>query len=558
MTARRRAVLALVTGVLALALSACAGLPTSGPVFAGLPPGTAAPPDFSFVAQKPQPGATPEQIVQGFIGAGIGPENNWAVAKLYLAPSFRDTWAPDDTTTIDDRSSRAYVKTADDQVQLTITQRATVDKTGAYKTSEGGRTPLGFRLAKIDGEWRITRAPDGIVIGADQFTSVYRQYPLMFFDPEWRYLVPDVRWFPSSNAATHIVTALVNTGPSPWLAGSVVSAFPDAVKALPSVPSSAGVAQVALTGPVLSLEPQILGRMQTQLQRSLSSAGVADVAMTSGGAPVDAQGVSVSSTRIDGRALVRTKKGFGFLVAADSVEPIDGISTALGRLDPVAIELAADYSAAAVRTASGVVVRVPAKGDILTLDQREGLIDPVIDARGEIWSVPGDEPGGLVVFTPDGKRRNVTPAWSNASRVTAMAISRDGTRMAAILTVGGQPQVVVFGIVRSADGAAQLGEPLAVSKLPGGGIDLTWLGDTTLGVLARVGTGIVEIEQVVGGPGISMSAPDGVTAIAGATNATVRLRGGDGTLYSQRGSNWEQAGSGILVLARAQGMPAEG
>jgi hypothetical protein len=448
--------------------------------------------------------------------------------------------------------------TADDKVQLTITQRATVDKTGAYKTSDGGRTPLGFSLAKVEGEWRITAAPDGIVIGADQFTSVYRQYPLMFFDPDWRYLVPDVRWFPSTNAATHIVTALINGGPSPWLAGSVVSAFPDAVKALPSVPSTGGVAQVALTGPVLSLEPQPLGRMQTQLQRSLANANVADVMMTSGGAPVDAQGAATASTRIDGRALVRTKKGFGFLAGDDAVEPITGLSAALGRLDPVAVVVAADYSAAAVRTAAGVVARVPASGDILALDQRPGLVDPAIDAKGEIWSVPRDDPKGLVVFTPDGKRRSVTPAWSNASRVTAMAVSRDGTRMAAILTVGGQPQVEVFGIVRSTDGAAQLGDPLAVTKLPGEGIHLTWLGDTMLGVLARSGTGIVEIEQIVGGPGVSMAAPDGVTAIAGATSGTVRLRGADGTLYSQRGSNWEQAGSGILVLAGVQGMPAQG
>jgi hypothetical protein len=558
MTGRRRGILAVLAAALTLALAACAGLPTSGPVFAGIPPGTAAVPDFSFVAQKPQPGATPEQIVQGFIGAGIGPENNWAVAQLYLAPSFRGQWKPGDTTTIDDRSSRAYLATADDKVQLTITQRATVDKTGAYKTSDGGRTPLGFSLAKVEGEWRITAAPDGIVIGADQFTSVYRQYPLMFFDPDWRYLVPDVRWFPSINAATHIVTALINGGPSPWLAGSVVSAFPDAVKALPSVPSTGGVAQVALTGPVLSLEPQPLGRMQTQLQRSLANANIADVSMSSGGAPVDAQGAATASTRIDGRALVRTKKGFGFLAGDDAVEPITGLSTAIGRLDPVAVVVAADYSAAAVRTSAGVVARVPAAGDILALDQRPGLVDPVIDAKGEIWSVPRDDPKGLVVFTADGKRRSVTPAWSNASRVTAMAISRDGTRMAAILTVGGQPQVAVFGIVRSTDGAAQLGDPLAVAKLPGEGIHLTWLGDTTLGVLAHSGAGIVEIEQIVGGPGVSMAAPDGVTAIAGTTNGTVRLRGADGTLYSQRGSNWEQAGSGILVLAGAQGMPAQG
>ncbi|MET0734233.1 MAG: hypothetical protein ABWY55_01105, partial [Microbacterium sp.] len=76
-----------------LALTACAGLPTSGPVNEGLPADhDAGSPDFSFIPDRPQPGATPEQIVEGFIRAGSGPADNWARAREFLAPGA--DWQP--------------------------------------------------------------------------------------------------------------------------------------------------------------------------------------------------------------------------------------------------------------------------------------------------------------------------------------------------------------------------------------------------------------------------------------------------------------------------------
>ncbi|GAA3768099.1 LpqB family beta-propeller domain-containing protein [Microbacterium kribbense] len=554
----RRGILAAVLAAAAVVLAGCTGLPTSGPVFAGIAPGEVAPPDFSFVPQKPQDGASPEQIVQGFVDAGIGPEGTWAVAQLYLAPSFKDQWKPNLNATIDDRAARAYVSDGDDKVSLTVTQRATVDATGAYKPSDGGQSTLPFTLAKVKGQWRITHAPNGIVLGADQFTGVFHPYALMYFDPGWHYLIPDVRWFPSSNAVTRIADKLIDGKPSPWLAGSVASAFPENIAlARPSVPLSDGVAQVELSGPVLSLEGATLNRMQTQLLPSLSSVGgVTDVSMVYQGTALSAQPVATASTRIDVRPLARTDKGFGFLSATGQVEPIPGITEAMATVHPDAITLARDYTSAAVRTATGAVLRVPAKGQVRTLDARAGLIDPAVDALGYIWSVPARTPGALLAYGPDDKAVQISGgAWSNASQVSAISISRDGTRIAAILTVGGESTVAVFGIVRDADGVPQsLGDGLLLTKLPGLGIDLTWLDESTLGILAHAGDTTVEIQQIIGGPGTTTVAPDGVTTIAG-TPAMVRLRGADGTLYSQRGSNWEQTGTGILTVGQAQGMP---
>lgn len=552
----RGGLVAALTAV-ALALSGCAGLPTAGPVFAGLAPGDVSPPDFSYVPVKPQPGASPEQIVQGFIDAGIGPDGNWAIAQLYLAPSFRTTWSPIETTTIDDRSARSYVATGDGHVVLTVTQQATVDGDGVYRASDGGQTPLPFDLSKIDGQWRITKAPDGIVLGADQFPSVFHQYPLMYFDPTWSFLVPDIRYFPSSNAATRIATALVDGKPSTWLADSVNSAFADTVSlAAQTVSVSGGVGHVSLTRPVLSVDSQTLDRMQTQLVRSMAAAGVSDVTMEYNGSAVSAQPVSTRRTRIDTRPLVATAKGFGFLAGTDAaVDPVKGISAAMKNVTPVAVQLAADYSAAAVRTTSGAVVRVPASGDIAVLDQRPGLVDPDIDPDGYIWSVPADDPGALVAYAPDGTAIPIEGAWSNASRVVAFAISRDGTRIAAIVTVGGISTIEVSGIVRDGHAPASLGESVTLGTLPAPGVALTWLGDAMLGALVGAGDDTLVVRQTVVGPATSTMAPENATMISGTLATTVRLLGDDGTLYSQRGSNWEKAGVGVRMLAQAQGIP---
>ncbi|MGS8546814.1 GerMN domain-containing protein, partial [Salmonella enterica] len=85
-------------------------------------------------------------------------------------------------------------------------------------------------------------------------------------DPTWTFLVPDVRWFPTLNASTRIAAALIKGQPSPRLANSVVSAFPETVSlGSPSVPVVNGVAQVDLKESALTSDQTTLSRMQAQI-----------------------------------------------------------------------------------------------------------------------------------------------------------------------------------------------------------------------------------------------------------------------------------------------------
>ncbi len=165
---------------------------------------------------------------------------------------------------------------------LTVSPVATVDATGEMSpASDNGPIPLTFKLAQQDdGQWRITQAPDGIVLDKAQFQAVFGDYALMYFDPTWTYLVPDVRWFPRYYAATNIAQGLVDGAPAPWLRGAVVSAFTDGARLeLTSVPRQSNVAQVTLQDGARSLDQIALNRMQTQLEASLDVPGITSVDM---------------------------------------------------------------------------------------------------------------------------------------------------------------------------------------------------------------------------------------------------------------------------------------
>ncbi|WP_292824535.1 LpqB family beta-propeller domain-containing protein [Microbacterium sp.] len=546
--------------IAALVLAACAGLPLSGPVNPGLAAGEdAGSPEFIFRPDEPQPGATPEQIVDGFIraGSGPGPAANWEVARMFLAPSIRETWKPEASVTIDVPDDRESVSPSEGAVELSLVAVATVDSSGAYQP-DAGLTQLSFRLAQQDdGQWRITEAPDGVVIDRDVFVNVFHRYSLMYFDPTWQFLVPDVRWFPTTNAATRIASALVNGSPSGWLGGSVVNSFPESVSlARPSVPLESGVAQVTLSAEALQLESTTLDRMQTQLTASLATASVSGAQMLVASTPLTAEPVSTRSTRVTGPPLVQTEAGFGFL-SGDELTPVAGLSDAMELIAPAAIQVSPDRDFAAVRLVGGGVARVPADSPVAVVDTRSSLIDPSADPFGYIWSVPRDEPAAVTAFSTAGQQSAVADAWPGASEIVAMGVSRDGTRLAALLVTGGRSEVWIAGIVRGAEAVpVRLGEAVPLGPLAGPGSGLAWLDDTTVGVLSTEAEGPQFTEQLVGGPATATDAPQGAASVAGATSiSSVRLRTDDGSLFVKRGANWQRTTIGILILATQQGSP---
>lgn len=551
-------------GILALmvvVLTACAGLPTAGPVNEGLPPGEATGSlDVDFLPERPVAGATPEQVVEGFVEAATSPAGNFEIARSFLAPSVRDEWDPSAGVTIDQPRSRSFSPVISGTVTLTLTPTADVDDAGAYHVTETpSAATRSYAVAKqSNGEYRVVSAPDGIVLDAETFKVVYNPFTLMYFDPTWHYLVPDVRWLPArTNIATNITSKLIDGAPSPWLVGAVKSAFPqDVGLRSKTVPVTGGVAQVELDPSALGLDELTLNRMQAQLQASLASAGVGSVDMMVGPNVLAATAVGTSSTKVDARALVQTAAGFGF-VSGDELELIPGLSQQIVKRGNRAIEVARSQQFAAVLSDDGQVLRVTADGEPLSLDARPGLIPPTVDPWGGIWSVPRDAPAAMLATMPGVASIAIGGAWIDAAQITAMQLSRDGTRLAAIVTVGGQTWVEVAGVVRDAEGVPSgLGESLKIARMAGDGVDIAWLDDTSIAVAMTEDAEPRIDTQLVGGPGARRDAPPGTLALAGANSLpTLRLLTAEGTLFVQRASTWQVAGAGVLVLATQQGMP---
>ncbi|WP_127472792.1 LpqB family beta-propeller domain-containing protein [Microbacterium sulfonylureivorans] len=562
---RWRGIPALLVVVLATVLTACTGLPTSGRINYGL--GTEDAPDAEEVSfllpDSPQPGATPEQIVEGFIRAGSGPGlgANWDRAREFLTEDFARDWRPGAGVIVDVLDDRAYSEPEDDVVTMALSAVATVDDGGSYERTAFREQTLPFAMVQENGEWRISSAPDGVVLDEDVFPRVFHRYSVMYFDPSWHYLVPDARWFPTTNAASSVAQALVDGPPSAWLADSVATAFPESVEVVAAVPVTGNVAEVDLNEAALSADPETLDRMYTQLQESLRTANVADVELTIDSVPIDVEPVAVRSTRVPGAPLVQTEEGFGFLTG-DALDPIPGLSELVEQFAPVAVQVAPDPVApdqllAASRLGTGEVLRLREDETYDQLDARAGLVDPSLDPFGIVWSVPRDQPAAVAAFLPDTTRIDVADAWSGATSISAMAVSRDGTRVAAVVAAGGRNVLWVAGIVRGPEQVPiRLGDPVQLGVVSGSGRGLAWLDDLSVGVLSGDAEGSTVLEQVVGGTSTTSSAAAGMVSIAGGTSlSSARLRAEDGTLYVKRGTGWQPTATGALLLATQQGAP---
>lgn len=139
---RRLRGLALV--LVALLLPACAGLPTSGDVAVGLKLGES-PQDIDIlpVASGPITGAGPEEIVDGFLEAGITTTDNWDTARDFLAPSLQRSWSPSAGVSIDIGPDTRTVTSSvpDDEVEDADTAEVQVTLTSSRVSTTPADTP---------------------------------------------------------------------------------------------------------------------------------------------------------------------------------------------------------------------------------------------------------------------------------------------------------------------------------------------------------------------------------------------------------------------------------
>lgn len=544
MRARKSGMAAGLAGLL-LVLTGCVGIPSSGPVVAGNEISEDIDADSVILPQGPEDDADPQAILQGFIRAGTGPQGDYAVAREFLTPDLASRWEPNAGVTVSQPGSDNYTQTGERTLEYTVVPVATVDANGGYTVAETSRSAtMQFRFAQVRGQWRISDAPDGIVLTGSSFEQIFNPYSVYFFDPTFSAMVPDLRWFPTPLLARRIVAALLG-GPSEWLAPGVVTEFPNGTTLGPDgVRQDGNRVVVDLSAEAAEADTDRLQRMKLQLTHSL-----ADVtSVTSIGISINQGEVAIpeSSTagpvvepEVDPRVLLKNADGFGHYHRGE-IEPIDGISEQVTQLAATDVSLSRNEQYAAVQAPGGVYA-VQVGGDPVLVDARPGLIAPSVDDLEFVWSVPASNPAGLVATDLSGAAHPIISGLPTTGQMLAIEVSRDGARIALLVETDNVTRLYVAAIVREDNVPVSLG-PLTELSLEFDAIDATWVDSVRVATLsfddADYRVSVHEIgglstslgkltfgEQIVGGNGV-----DGL-----------RVLGNDGIIQQPRGTGWQSS-----------------
>ena len=557
-----RVLLALLAVVGLVSVTACSGIPRAG----GVNQGSAVVPieddAIEFLPSGPVQDATIEQILRGFVEASSSPVSDYAIARQFLTPEFATQW--DATTAVNvDAGLRTVVQNGENQGQLTYTLSALVDAQGNYSDVSPTLTVTNeYSFQQVDGQWRISSAPNGVVMDKFTFDQVYQAHPLYFFDSTNVLLIPDVRFFPSGASASTRITKALLAGPSGWLAanGAAHTAFPVGTALVAdTVPVTKGTATVDLNSAALSADPTIIRQMKQQLSASLQSVeNISTVNMLVDGATLNnAISSSIDSVLpkpVDSRPLVLTDNAFGYWTGSD-VEPSVQLAPEVLAEQPSAITATSGNTLAAILTGEGAsFIR---NGNAQLADSRAGLIAPALDPFGYMWSVPASQPGKLFVISTDGKQLQLDVPWTSAKSILSLSVSRDGSRVLALLETDGSYQLVVSALARGEKSVPeQLGIPLILSLAPGTPVAATWV-DTTTVVSVSSSNGVSNVRtQVIGGQGADLAKVTTGTpiSVAGAnTVAGIRILTAEGNVLTQRSSaQWLSAVTGVKTLAVQQ------
>lgn len=555
MRARLRTLVTTTLAALAVvALTSCAAIPTGGGVRTGQSVKDEAISGFELRPDRPVAGADQTAILRGFVAAGTGAQDDYGTAREFLAKGFAEKWNPRRGVTVL-QGSGAIDRVADRELTYTLTASATVDADGEYTQAVRPTTStLTFQFVREDGEWRIAYAPDGIILTPVSFESQFQQHALYFFDPTYRYLVPDERWFLArSSTSTRIASALL-AGPSDWLKGAVVTAFPEGTQlSLNAVTIENGSALVDLSSDALRASNDDKLRMREQLTRSLASvASVSSVSITIEGATFAAPEQQGAQARlnpdVDPRPLVDRDDEVGFATTNGRVAALGGDTSAtIASLDPEAFSLSASGTVAAVGNASGVVV---VRGrDALRIDATEGLVAPTLDDLGFVWVGRGGDTGRVTAYGLGGDPHQVATTLPRG-RLVSFQVSRDSTRALALIETSDGPALYVMAIVRGSDRTPTgLGSPVRVQAATGDAVGAAWVNDSDVVSVGQTESGPEVVRSTVGGQSTTLPKPDGTaSSVTGGSGGSVLLRMSDGTVLQSTGGRWDTTGVTADVL----------
>ena len=539
---------------LPMLLASCAVIPTSGSIEQGTAVGVD--PNnqvIRVIARPPQPGMSPQEVVQGFLDASASFEGDHAVARQYLTDAQSALWKPSEKVTVYDG---LFAIAAGSTTSLTVTSGlyAVIANDGSIRVATPPRAiGFDFRVERVGDDWRIADAPIGLLLSRADVARSFRSFNLYFFNANFDHLVPDPRMIPvqETGLATTLVRELV-AGPSDWLAPAVRTAIPDGTTlAIDAVPIDAGTARVDLDQRVLLTSDETRRALSAQIVWTLRQvATVAAVDIRSSGQPLSVAGVAnpqPSDTWISYNPDAAPYPAMPFAVSGGRAIKISDASTELvsggaGFGNP-------PLSAIAVSVGGSQIAGIDAVGNlwsgaiavdspIIQMTDAPGMSHPQFDSAGNIWVLGAD--GVVSVVSPLGVSGTVTiENFPAKAAVLGMSLSPDDSRMSLVLQRGPRRLLILARVVTQS-GVFSLAGLRRVETVLTDVLDLAWNSSESIAALAIEGAGTPQVYEVdlAQGTVTSRGAPDGPRSIAAAPGVPILVGTESSRIFSLVGDQW--------------------
>ena len=530
---------ALVATVCAL-LAGCVRMPTEGPV--EVPQVTASAedvPGISFDPRPPRPGEPAADIVDGFLEAMKATPIRTTVARQFLSREAAETWVPE-------RQIITYAErgtpTGGPSPTISMNDVNLYDARGAWQRTLATRD-LDLGLVEEDGEWRIDEVPDALIVPDSWFDDWYQRASLYFFDPTSEVLVPEPVFVPrGEQSASSLVRGLV-AQPSVESQDVLRTYFPPGTVLELSVPiSSAGIAEVSLSGDPDAIDAETARRMLAQLVWTLrQEPRISAVQLSVGGRAFSSPGGSTQvPLGFGGEYDLNGERSTSQMYALDQGRVVTGT---IGAFEQTSGPLGADdygVRSLAVSISGSQVAAVSASGTELLLAPTDvpdgevvravdGAVDlaaPSWDHRDRVWVLARGAGRARIILVVEGAASLVEVPGLTGRTVTKLLVSRDGSRMVAVLR-GKKKDKVVAARIRHDPAGAVLGfTPFQTLPLLAEGSprirDIAWRSPTSISVLRDITAGDITAGVIV--RTISVDGAPGEIVTGGATRLRGRIR----------------------------------
>jgi len=554
---------------LALLLGGCGSMPTSllaqvptaGPIEQGDQIlGGNADQFIRVIARGPREGMSPVQIVQGFLDASASFDSDHAVARQYLTQRADTTW--DTAAGVVVYEGIGALTGLGTSVDFTATVAGEISASGHYSVADlGSEASLRFSLVRQDGQWRIDRLPEGLILSLSDVDRAFRSLAVYFFDPSFQTLVPDSRMIPviGPAQATTLVRDLVD-GPSDWLQPAVRTGFPPGVElAIESVPIENGIAKVVLSPSARLMGDSSRRAISQQLVWTLGQVpGVSGVEVSAGGLPLEVPGIGTPqpigswpevnpSGMSQGSTAIFERDGVVVRTQGLLEEPVPGQA---GTGDVQLTELALDRS-------QERLAGLDSQGTLWSGEIAEGALlvpvladlrlrSPAFDRSGAVWAI--DEEIGLVSVQGNGMLQRIPVSGLPPEATLLRAVpSRDGTRVALIVQDGPRRGLLLGRVVRSSvGGSAQVSEPIRIESRLTEVLDVAWASPDSLAVIGSAGAESPQVFEVsiARASVASIGGPVEPASIAAGPGLPTLVAASDGLIYSLSAGVWRPLGPG--------------